>query len=203
MSNNEDSLLLECGCDETGRGSAIGEIYVCAVILDKNYPIDGLRDSKKLTPHKRELLAEEIKQHALAWSLATASLEEIEQYNVHHANLRAMKRAIEGLAVRPVKVWVDGKYIPQIDIPAEAVIKGDDKIACISAASIIAKVERDRAMLEYDKLYPEFGIAHHKGYLTKEHMDALHQYGPCPAHRKTYAPVKEVIGKFQQIKMFE
>jgi len=187
-------MNLQCGCDETGRGSAIGEIYVCAVILDPMKPIDGLRDSKKLTPKRREELAAEIKKSAIAWSLAKASLEEIETLNVHNANLLAMKRAVESLSVKPDKVWVDGTHVPDIDIQAEAVIKGDDKIAAISAASIIAKVERDQAMGEYHELYPQYGINKHKGYLTRQHMDALREYGPCPLHRKTYAPIKELIG---------
>jgi len=196
-------MILECGCDETGRGSAIAEIYVCAVILDPAHPIKGLRDSKKLTAGKREELAAEIKQFALSWSVATATLEEIEQLNVHHANLLAMKRAIERLAVKPDQVFVDGSHVPAIDIPVVAIVKGDDKIPAISAASIVAKVARDRAIMDYHQAYPQYGFDHHKGYLTKVHLEALQKYGPCPIHRKNYSPVREsLIGK-QQLILFE
>jgi len=185
--------MIECGCDEAGRGSAIAEIYVGAVILDPNQPIEGLRDSKKLTVRKREELAEKIKCTALSWSLAKATLEEIEELNVHHANLLAMKRAIEGLSIKPDMVYVDGLHIPAIDIPAEAIVKGDDKIPAISAASILAKVARDQAVLEYHKLYPQYGFDKHKGYLTKKHMESLQAFGPCPLHRKSYKPIKALL----------
>lgn len=190
--------ILECGCDEAGRGSAIGGIYAGAVILEPSHGIEGLRDSKKLTAHRREILTEEIKSKSLAWSVAKATLEEIESLNVHHASLLAMKRAIEGLLPKPKKVYVDGLYIPQVaslGIEAEAIVKGDDKIAAISAASIIAKVFRDEAMLEYHKIYPEYGFERHKGYLTKEHLAALSKYGPCAVHRRSYAPVRERLSK--------
>ncbi|MBP1764459.1 MAG: Ribonuclease [Firmicutes bacterium] len=185
--------MIECGCDEAGRGSAIAEIYVAAVILDPNQPIEGLRDSKKLSVRKREELAEIIKHSALSWSLAKATLEEIEQLNVHHANLLAMKRAIEGLSLQPDKVYVDGLHVPAISIPAEAIVKGDDKIPAISAASILAKVSRDQAMMEYHKLYPQYGFDKHKGYLTKKHMETLETFGPCPIHRKSYKPIKALL----------
>lgn len=197
-------MIIDCGCDEVGRGAGAAEIYVCACILDPNKPIEGLRDSKKLTPRKRELLAETIKQSAMSWSLAKASLEEVETLNVHHATLLAMKRAVEGLIIKPDRVFIDGIHLPRLDIPAEAIVKGDDIIPAISAASILAKVARDKAMVEYHKLYPEYGFDSHKGYLTKEHMVALRKYGPCPIHRKTYAPIKEVlnVNPVKQMEMF-
>lgn len=173
-------MLTECGCDEVGRGAAVAEIYACACILDPNKPIEGLKDSKQISPRKRERLADQIKQLAIGWCLGKASITEIEQLNVHNATLLAMQRAIEGLAARPDKVYVDGVYLPQIDIPAEAVIKGDDTVPVISAASILAKVARDSAMQEYHKLFPEYGFDKNKGYLTKEHMLALNKFGPCP-----------------------
>jgi ribonuclease HII len=189
-------MMIECGCDETGRGSAVAEIYVAAVILDPLNPIQGLRDSKKLSAKKREILAKEIKAKALSWCVATASLEEIEELNVLHATLLAMKRAIEGLDIKPDKALIDGNRAPLLSIPTETIIKGDDKIPAISAASIIAKVDRDQAMLECHSLYPMYGFAKHKGYLTAAHLAALDQYGPCPLHRKTYAPIRRLLEKY-------
>ena len=186
-------MIIECGCDETGRGSAVAEIYVAAVILDPLHPIQGLRDSKKLSVKKREFLAKEIKEKALSWCVATASLEEIEKLNVLHATLLAMKRAIEGLHIKPDKALIDGNQAPLLAIPTETIIKGDDKIPAISAASIIAKVDRDHAMLAYHSLYPMYGFDKHKGYLTAGHMEALCKYGPCPLHRKTYAPIRRLL----------
>ena len=189
-------IVLECGCDEVGRGSAIGEIYAGAVILDKEHGIKGLIDSKKLTAGQREALSEEIKAKSLAWSIGTATLEEVKMLNVHHASLLAMKRAIDGLLVKPEKVYVDGRHVPRLDfsdILLEAVIKGDEKIEAISAASIIAKVSRDKTMLEYHELYPQYGIKRHKGYVTKEHLEALTKYGPCPIHRLSYAPIRKIM----------
>ena len=185
--------MIFCGCDETGRGSAVAEIYAAAVILDPLQPIQGLRDSKKLSAKRRELLAKEIKEKALSWCIATASLEEIERLNVLHATLLAMKRAVEGLHIKPDKALIDGNHAPLLSILTEAIIKGDDKISAISAASIIAKVDRDQAMLECHSLYPLYGFDKHKGYLTAEHMAALCKYGPCPLHRKTYAPVRRLL----------
>jgi len=181
-----------CGCDETGRGSGAAEIFVCACILNPDRPIIGLKDSKKLTAKQRETLAHEIKQYALSWCIAKASLIEIEQLNVHHATLLAMKRAIQGLTLTPDKVLIDGCHIPKLDIPAVAIIKGDDKIPAISAASILAKVTRDHVMTKYHQIYPEYGFDVHKGYFTKRHLEALKKYGPCPIHRKSYAPIRAV-----------
>ena len=186
---------------EAGRGSAVAEVYAAAVVLDHQRPIEGLADSKKLTPRRRDILFDEIREKALAWSIATADLHEIERLNVLGATLLAMKRAVEGLALRPDKVLVDGNRAPDLNMNVETVIKGDDKFAEISAASILAKVARDRAMMEYHKLYPQYGIDMHKGYLTKAHMDALHRYGPSIIHRRTYSPIRELLSA-RQIELF-
>jgi len=182
-------IIIECGCDEAGRGSGVGEIYVGAVILNPEHPIKGLADSKKLTARRREALSEEIKLHAMSWCIATAGLEEIERLNVLKATLLAMKRAVEGLKIRPDRVLVDGNHAPELDVPVEAIVKGDAKIPAISAASIIAKVARDKAMVEYHGLYPEYGFDVHKGYFTKEHLEMLRLHGPCPIHRKSFCRV--------------
>jgi len=184
-------MVIECGCDEAGRGAGAGEIYVGAVILDPDHPIEGLADSKKLTALKREALSIEIKLHALSWCINQASLEEIEKLNVLRATLVAMKRAVEGLKVKPDKVLVDGNHAPDLDIPVEAIVKGDARIPAISAASILAKVARDESMVEYHRLYPEYGFDVHKGYFTREHTEALRKHGPCPIHRRTYSPIRQ------------
>jgi ribonuclease HII len=185
-------MILECGCDEVGIGAGAAEVYVCAVILDPKHPIEGLADSKQLSARKREKLSEIIMLCALCWSIDKASLDEIKRYNVLWATLIAMKRAVEKLEIKPDKVLVDGKHKPRLDIPTEAIIGGDDKIPAISAASILAKVSRDLAMVEYHSLYPEYGFHRHKGYFTKEHMEALRKFGPCPIHRETYAPIRNL-----------
>lgn len=187
--------MIICGCDEVGRGAGAAEIYVCAVILDPNRPISGLADSKKLSPKKREFLATEIKEKALNFCIATASLAEIEKLNVLHATMLAMKRAVEGLAIQPDKAMIDGNRAPSLAIPTETVIKGDSLIPAISAASIVAKVARDQIMVDYAALYPQYGFENHKGYFTKEHLAALEKYGPCPIHRITYGPVKALLEK--------
>jgi ribonuclease HII len=192
--------MIVCGVDETGRGSSISGVWVSACILDPDNPIEGLRDSKKLSPKRREELAEEIKEKALCWSIEVASLEEVEILNVLNATLLAMSRAIEGLRIKPNKVFVDGNQLPNIDISAEAIVKGDDLIPAISAASILAKVARDKVMKEMHEIYPQYGFNKHKGYLTKDHMLALQEYGPCPIHRKTYAPVRKLLEK--QLELF-
>ncbi|MDQ0215107.1 ribonuclease HII [Oikeobacillus pervagus] len=192
--------MIVCGVDETGRGSAISGVWVGACILDPNNPIEGLKDSKKLSAKRREELAEEIKSKALSWSINIASLEEVENLNVLNATLLGMKRAVESLNIQPNKVFIDGNRIPDINIPAEAIVKGDDLIPSISAASIIAKVERDKAIKELHQMYPQYGFDKHKGYLTKAHMEALSKYGPCPIHRKTYGPIRELLEK--QLELF-
>lgn len=182
-------MIVECGCDEAGRGSGAAEVYAGAVILNPEHTIKGLADSKKLTARRREALSDEIQQHALCWFIAKATLEEVETFNVLQASLLAMKRAVEGLGIRPDKVYVDGSHAPNLDIPVEAVVRGDDRIPAISAASILAKVARDAAMTEYHRIYPEYGFDVHKGYLTKRHIRALLKHGPCPIHRKSFCRV--------------
>ena len=159
---------------------------MAAVILNPDHTIKGLADSKKLSAHKRDILNEEIRLYALNWYIDKASVEEVERLNVLQATLLAMRRAVEGLKVRPDRVLVDGNRKPNLEIPVEAIVKGDAKIPAISAASILAKVARDRAMVEYHRLYPEYGFDVHKGYLTKRHMEALRKHGPCPIHRKSF-----------------
>lgn len=181
------------GADEVGLGSAAYEVYSAAVILDPERRVRGLADSKKLTPKRRRELSDEIIEKALAWCIATASLEEIETLNVRRAALLAMRRAVEGLCVTPDLVFVDGNLLPELSVPAHAIVRGDDAIDCISAASIVAKVARDDAMLECHKQFPQYGFDSHKGYLTATHRAALKEHGPCPLHRKSYAPVRELL----------
>ena len=181
------------GVDEVGRGCLAGPVVAAAVILDPNRPIKGLRDSKKLSAKKRDELAEEIKEKALAWSVAAMGPEVIDKINILQATLQAMKAAVEKLPVEPDFVQVDGNKLPKWKWLSEAVVKGDDKVEWISAASIIAKTTRDAYMCKIAKLYPQYGFEHHVGYGTAEHIKALKAYGPTPIHRKTFAPVREVI----------
>lgn len=181
------------GVDEVGRGCLAGPVVVAAVILDPNRPIKGLRDSKKLSAKKREELAQEIKEKALAWSVAAMGPEVIDKINILQATLEAMKAAVEKLPVEPDFVQVDGNKLPKWKWLSEAIVKGDDKVEWISAASIIAKTTRDAYMCKIAKLYPQYGFEHHVGYGTAEHIKALKAYGPTPIHRKTFAPVREVI----------
>lgn len=181
------------GVDEVGRGCLAGPVVAAAVILDPNRPIKGLRDSKKLSAKKREELAEEIKEKALAWSVAAMGPEVIDKINILQATLEAMKAAVEKLPVEPDFVQVDGNKLPKWKWLSEAIVKGDDKVEWISAASIIAKTTRDAYMCKIAKLYPQYGFEHHVGYGTAEHIKALKAYGPTPIHRKTFAPVREVI----------
>ncbi|AIZ79465.1 ribonuclease HII [Actinobacillus equuli subsp. equuli] len=185
---------LIAGVDEVGRGPLVGAVVTAAVILDPNNPIEGLADSKKLSEKKRLLLAEEIKAKALCWSLGRAEPEEIDQLNILHATMLAMQRAVAGLNIQPDFVLVDGNRIPTLPMPAQAVIKGDSLVAEISAASILAKVARDQEMDELDVQYPEYGFAKHKGYPTKLHFEKLEQFGATPFHRKSFAPVKKILG---------
>jgi ribonuclease HII len=185
-------FTIECGCDEAGRGAGAAEIYVGAVILNPEHPIEGLADSKTLTARERDRLSKEIMLYALSWNVEKASLEEIEKLNVLHATLIAMKRAVEGLKIKPGKVLVDGNQAPTLDVPVETIVKGDAKVPAISAASILAKVARDGAMAGYHRLYPEYGFDGHKGYLTKEHLEMLRIHGPCPIHRKTFSRVMDL-----------
>lgn len=181
------------GVDEVGRGCLAGPVVAAAVILDPNRPIKGLRDSKKLSAKKRDELAEEIKEKALAWSVAAMGPEVIDKINILQATLEAMKAAVEKLPIEPDFVQVDGNKLPKWKWLSEAVVKGDDKVEWISAASIIAKTTRDAYMCKIAELYPQYGFEHHVGYGTAEHIKALKAYGPTPIHRKTFAPVREVI----------
>ena len=178
------------GVDEVGRGPLVGDVVTAAVILDPAKQIQGLADSKKLSEKKRNVLAVQIMQNALAWSIGRASPAEIDQLNILHATMLAMKRAVEGLAIQPNHVMVDGNRCPDWNYSSEAIIKGDSLIAEISAASIIAKVTRDKEMQDLDERYPEYGFAKHKGYPTKYHLEKLAQLGPLAEYRMSFKPVQ-------------
>lgn len=180
------------GCDEVGRGPLAGDVVAAAVILGSSIP-EGLNDSKKLTERKRERLFDEIKTSALAWSIGRASIEEIDSLNILHASLLAMKRAVESLSPVPEHVLVDGNKLPNWEFSAEAIVGGDGSIPCISAASILAKVTRDREMISLDEEYPGYGFAKHKGYPTAQHLDALARLGVSPIHRRSFGPVARLI----------
>jgi len=186
---------LVAGVDEAGRGPLAGPVFAAAVILDDMSPISGLADSKKLSPKKRDLLYDIIKARALCFSVAMASVDEIDQLNILQASLLAMQRAVKGLRLKPMKVLVDGNRLPVLDMRAEAIVKGDSKVASISAASILAKVERDRWCVEIDSQYPLYGFAIHKGYGTSVHLNALKEHGPCALHRSSFAPVAQYLVK--------
>ena len=182
-----------CGVDEVGRGPLAGPVVAAAVILDPARPIDGLMDSKKLSEKRREVLNDEILEKAMAWSISRANIEEIDQLNILHASLLAMKRAVEQLSVPPDHAMIDGNKIPALACSAEAIVGGDNSVACISAASIIAKVARDREMVELDQHFPGYGLAKHKGYPTKQHILALEQLGVTEIHRRSFGPVKRLL----------
>lgn len=179
-----------CGVDEAGRGPLAGPVVAAAVMLNPKRRIKGLRDSKKLTPAVRESLAVEIREYALAWCVAEASVAEIDQINILHATMLAMQRAVAGLSLPPDDVWVDGNRCPNWSWRSRAVIQGDDKVAAIAAASILAKTARDALMCRLHDDYPAYGFAQHKGYGTAEHLAALKNHGPCLHHRREFAPVK-------------
>ena len=189
---------LVAGVDEAGRGPLAGPVVAAAVILDDLYPIIGLADSKKLTAARREALFDEIRAKALCCSIAQASIEEIDQLNILQATLLAMRRAVMGLRLKPAMVLVDGNRLPMLDMPAEAIIKGDALIPAISAASILAKVFRDRWCAQVHVQYPEYGFARHKGYGTAAHLAALQEYGPCPLHRSSFAPVAQLLRRREE-----
>jgi ribonuclease HII len=184
---------LVAGVDEAGRGPLAGPVVAAAVILDDLHPIAGLADSKKLTAARREALFDEIRAKALCFSIAEASVEEIDRLNILQATLLAMRRAVLGLRLKPKMVLVDGNRLPTLDIPAEAIVKGDALVPAISAASILAKVHRDRWCVQVDEQYPQYGFAGHKGYGTAVHMAALREHGACIHHRRSFAPVAKVL----------
>jgi ribonuclease HII len=188
-----DAPGLMAGVDEAGRGPLAGPVVAAAVILDDLNPIVGLADSKKLTALRRERLFDEIRAKALCCSIAEATVEEIDTLNILQATLLAMRRAVEGLRLKPTKVLVDGNRLPVLDVLAEAIVKGDSKVQAISAASILAKVHRDRWCQELHRQYPQYGFDGHKGYGTAAHLKALKEHGATPWHRKSFAPVAEVL----------
>ncbi|MAA72116.1 MAG: ribonuclease HII [Bermanella sp.] len=187
-----DQGLIYCGVDEAGAGPLCGDVVAAAVILDPKNPIAELNDSKKLSEKKREMLFPIIKEKALAYCIARCSAQEIDEINILNARMLAMKRAIDGLSVTAKHALIDGNRLPKdLACPGTAIVKGDALVAAISAASVLAKVERDHDMYELDKLYPEYGLAKHKGYPTKAHLEALQIHGPTEIYRKTYGPVKK------------
>jgi ribonuclease HII len=183
------------GVDEAGRGPLAGPVVAAAVILDDLNPIKGLADSKTLTAARREKLYDEIRAKALCCSVAEASVAEIDELNILQATMLAMRRAVEGLRLKPVKVLVDGNRIPTLDVLAEAIVQGDSKVQAISAASILAKVTRDRWCADLHDKFPQYGFDRHKGYGTAQHLAALNEFGACPEHRTTFAPVTAVLNK--------
>lgn len=184
---------LVAGVDEVGRGPLCGPVVTAAVILDPTRPIAGLNDSKKLTEARREKLFDEIREKALAWCIARAEVEEIDRLNILHATMLAMQRAVEGLQIVPKLALIDGNRCPTLEVPSAPVVGGDARVPAIAAASILAKVSRDREMAELDLLYPGYGIAGHKGYPTPLHLEALVRLGATPIHRRSFAPVRRVL----------
>lgn len=194
MSSKVTSGILVAGVDEAGRGPLAGAVFAAAVILNPAHVVEGIRDSKKLSARVREKLAVEIMRCATAWCVARADVHEIDELNILQATFLSMRRAVAGLSHRPALVYVDGNRLPGLDCPAEAVIGGDDLLACIGAASILAKVARDHEMTGLAQQYPEYGFDRHKGYGTPEHLLALRMHGPSPVHRRSFAPVRYSIG---------
>lgn len=186
--------IIVAGVDEVGRGPLVGSVVAAACVLPESYDLKGLTDSKKVSEKKRALLAEEIKSVALSWSIAEASAQEVDEINVLQASLLAMKRAVETLSVQPQHVLVDGNKLPKWSYSAEAIVGGDGKEPAISAASILAKVFRDEQMITFGLQHPEYGFEKHKGYPTKQHMQAIQEYGVLPEHRRSFAPVKKILG---------
>ena len=182
-----------CGVDEAGRGPLAGPVYAAAVILDPRRPIEGLRDSKKLTGARRDELAPIIREQALAWAIAECSHEEIDTINILQATMLAMRRAVEALATLPTIALIDGNRCPALSIRAHAVVEGDDKVHAISAASILAKTARDAALVRLHEAYPQYAFDQHKGYGTELHLARLREHGPCPVHRRSFAPVRALV----------
>jgi ribonuclease HII len=189
----DDRMELICGVDEAGRGPLAGPVFAAAVILDPERPIEGLRDSKKLTAIRRDALAVQIKENAMAWSIAQCSEAEIDQLNILQASMLAMRRAIEALAIQPTLALIDGNRCPVMPIRSEAIVQGDDKVPAISAASILAKTARDAALLVLHVHYPHYAFDQHKGYPTPLHLERLRLHGVSPVHRKSYAPVRALL----------
>lgn len=187
--------VLVCGVDEAGRGPLAGSVVAAAVILDPAKPIAGLDDSKKLSEKARDRLAPLIRENALAWAVASADVAEIDQLNILHASMLAMKRAVEALPVAAKMALVDGNRCPPLAIPCRAIVGGDAKVAAIAAASILAKTARDADMLALHERYPQYGFDRHKGYPTAAHVEALQAHGPCPEHRRSFGPVKAVLAE--------
>jgi ribonuclease HII len=183
-----------CGVDEAGRGPLAGPVFAAAVVFHADRPVSGVADSKVLSPRKRELLADTIKREALAWAIAQASVEEIDRLNILRASLLAMKRAVETLGCTPSLALIDGNRLPDLQVPARAVVGGDATVPEISAASILAKTARDAEMLRLHALYPQYGLDRHKGYPTQEHLTALKTHGVCEIHRRSFAPVRLALG---------
>ncbi|MGZ8189996.1 MAG: ribonuclease HII [Methylococcaceae bacterium] len=190
---NISNKFLMAGVDEAGRGPLAGPVFAAAVILNPLRPIDGLADSKTLSEKKRDSLYEIIKERALSWSIAEANVKEIDELNILQATLLAMQRAVKGLNIQPDQVLIDGNRVPDLSVPAQAIVKGDSKVQAISAASILAKVERDKIMVEYYQKYPEFSFHLHKGYGTKQHLAEISQFGFLEVHRRSFNPVKTMI----------
>ena len=186
-------ILLICGVDEAGRGPLAGPVSAAAGILDATRPIEGLADSKKLSEKQRDRLAPIIRERALAWAVAYAEVDEIDRINILQATLLAMKRAVQALHIQPQQVLVDGLYCPQTGIPSQAIVKGDSKVAAISAASILAKTARDELMLKLHLQYPQYGFDGHKGYPTVAHIAALREHGVSDVHRRSFRPVRELL----------
>jgi ribonuclease HII len=182
-----------CGVDEAGRGPLAGPVYAAAVILDPKRPIEGLRDSKQLTEARRNELAPQIKEYALAWAIAECSHAEIDSINILQATMLAMRRAVEALATVPTIALIDGNRCPQLTIKAHAIVEGDDKVHAISAASILAKTARDAALVALHEQYPQYAFDQHKGYSTPLHLERLREHGPCPVHRRSFAPVRALM----------
>ena len=188
------SIFLNAGVDEAGRGPLVGSVFAAAVILPAQYDLPGLTDSKKLSEKKRDALAAAVKAQALAWCVASAGVDEIAELNILHATMLAMRRAVQGLAVRPHKVWIDGNRVPRdLGVAAEAVVKGDSKIIEISAASVLAKTARDAEMYALAERYPQYGFDKHKGYGTAAHLAALQQFGVLAEHRVGFKPIKDMV----------
>ena len=190
---DDHSAEVMCGVDEAGRGPLAGPVFAAAVILDPARPIAGLRDSKKLNEAQRDALALQIREHALAWCIAQSSEQEIDDINILQATMLAMRRAVEGLKVQPTLALIDGNRCPVMAVRSEAIIKGDDKVTAISAASILAKTARDAALMELHKIYPQYAFDQHKGYPTALHLERLREHGVSPVHRKSYAPVRALL----------